>query len=415
MTDQKDSVAKVAEGVQEVVLDENGKPLSKNALKKLQKEQEKARKKAEFAAANAAKQAAQESPDYSTDRYGRLPLNQSQKRERRQRVKIHDLNGMEGKTVLLRARVHTTRAKGKQCFMVLRQRSDTVQAVLAVDQDKISKQMVKFAGGIKTETIVLVEAVVVKAFQEVKTCTISLYELQVERIHTESEVAVDMLPFSVEDAQRPEAEDDQVPEDGSKFVKVLLDTRLNNRVIDLRSITNQAIFTIQSKVGQLFRDLLCNEGFTEIHTPKIISAASEGGANVFRVSYFKSDAFLAQSPQLYKQMMICADFERVFEIAPVFRAENSFTHRHMTEFIGLDLEMAFEEHYHEVLDLFDKLFVGIFKGLKQQCSKEMETIKLQYPFDDFEFLEPTLRLKFKDGIAMLREAGVQVGDYEDLR
>jgi aspartyl-tRNA synthetase len=126
------------------------------------------------------------------------------------------------------------------------------------------------------------------------------------------------------------------------------------------------------------------------------------------------DAFLAQSPQLYKQMMICADFERVFEIAPVFRAENSFTHRHMTEFVGLDLEMAFQEHYHEVLDLFDMLFVSIFKGLKQQCAKEIETIKLQYPFEDFEYLEPSLRLKFQDGIAMLRQAGVQVGDHEDL-
>lgn len=143
---------------------------------------------------------------------------------------------------------------------------------------------------------------------------------------------------------------------------MLLDTRLNHRIIDLRTVTNQSIFRIQSGVCQLFREFLVRERFTEIHTPKIISAASEGGANVFKVSYFKSDAYLAQSPQLYKQMMICADFERVFEIAPVFRAENSFTHRHMTEFVGLDLEMAFQEHYHEVLDLFDRLFIHIFKG-----------------------------------------------------
>jgi aspartyl-tRNA synthetase len=174
------------------------------------------------------------------------------------------------------------------------------------------------------------------------------------------------------------------------------------------------VFTIQSRVCEFFRSALLKEGFTEIHTPKIISAASEGGANVFRVKYFETEAFLAQSPQLYKQMMICADFERVFEIAPVFRAENSNTHRHMTEFVGLDLEMAFEEHYHEVLDLFDKLFVGIFKGLKTLCAKEIETVKLQYPFDDFEFLEPSLRLEFKDGIKMLRDAGIKVEDYEDL-
>lgn len=193
-----------------------------------------------------------------------------------------------------------------------------------------------------------------------------------------------------------------------------LDTRLDHRVIDLRTVANQAIFRIQSGVCNLFREFLAKDGFVEIHTPKIISAASEGGANVFRVSYFKNDAFLAQSPQLYKQMMICSDFEKVFEIAPVFRAENSFTHRHMTEFVGMDLEMAFREHYHEVLDLFDKLFVSIFKGLKEQFAKEVATVKSQYPFDDFLFLEPTLRLNYADAIKMLREAGVELGDYDDL-
>lgn len=164
----------------------------------------------------------------------------------------------------------------------------------------------------------------------------------------------------------------------------------------------------------MFREFLDGRNFTEIHTPKIIPAASEGGANVFKVSYFKGDAFLAQSPQLYKQMCICADFERVYEIAPVFRAENSFTHRHMTEFVGLDLEMAFQEHYHEVLDIFDELFVYIFEGLKTRFTAEMEAVKRQYPFADFEYLPKSLRLQYKDGIQMLREAGVEIGDHDDM-
>ncbi|CAJ0846366.1 4327_t:CDS:10, partial [Entrophospora sp. SA101] len=155
--------------------------------------------------------------------------------------------------------------------------------------------------------------------------------------------------------------------------RVALDTRLNHRIVDLRTITNNAIFRIQSGVCQLFRDFLLSKNFIEIHTPKIISAASEGGANLFTVKYFK--AYLAQSPQLYKQMCICSDFERVFEIAPVFRAENANTHRHMTEFVGLDLEMAFEEHYHEVLDILDELFVYIFDGLKTRYKSEIEAIK----------------------------------------
>ena len=140
------------------------------------------------------------------------------------------------------------------------------------------------------------------------------------------------LPFSLEDASRPESECTEE----SGFSKVNLDTRLNNRVIDLRvsfflssclakltnnafpqkTISNQGIFKIQAGVCRLFREFLEQRNFIEIHTPKLIGAASEGGANVFKLPYFKDFAYLAQSPQLYKQMVICADFERVFEIAP---------------------------------------------------------------------------------------------------
>lgn len=120
------------------------------------------------------------------------------------------------------------------------------------------------------------------------------------------------LPFTLEDASRPEPE--FTPDSG--FSRVNLDTRLNHRVIDLRTITNQAIFKIQAGVCKLFRDFLEDRGFMEIHSPKLIGAASEGGANVFKLPYFKEFAYLAQSPQLYKQMVICSDFERVFEIAP---------------------------------------------------------------------------------------------------
>ncbi|CAH1761039.1 7474_t:CDS:10 [Entrophospora sp. SA101] len=195
--------------------------------------------------------------------------------------------------------------------------------------------------------------------------------------------------------------------------RVALDTRLNHRIVDLRTITNNAIFRIQSGVCQLFRDFLLSKNFIEIHTPKIISAASEGGANLFTVKYFK--AYLAQSPQLYKQMCICSDFERVFEIAPVFRAENANTHRHMTEFVGLDLEMAFEEHYHEVLDILDELFVYIFDGLKTRYKSEIEAIKKQFPSTDFEYnSQKSLRLEYKDIVSLLRENGIEIGDYEDL-
>lgn len=144
------------------------------------------------------------------------------------------------------------------------------------------------------------------------------------------------------------------------------DTRLDHRVLDLRTPANQAIFRLEAGVCRLFREALTKQDFVEIHTPKIIGAASEGGANVFTVSYFKGSAYLAQSPQLYKQMAIAADFGKVFTIGAVFRAEDSNTHRHLTEFTGLDLEMAFQYHYHEVLYTIGNMFTEIFKGLRDQ-------------------------------------------------
>ncbi|KAI9347772.1 hypothetical protein DFJ73DRAFT_836269 [Zopfochytrium polystomum] len=396
-----------ADSADAVVLGEDGKPLSATQLKKLRAKQEKEAKKLETQQRLAAEKAAREANavDYSAGKYGALPLNQSQERTGRKRTRIEDLNeSLADQVVLVQARIHKQNVTGKLCFLTLRQRVVTVQAVVAQDAANISKQMLKFATDITYESLVLVEATVVKAKELVKSCTVQSVELKVKQIHVISKAA-ERLPFTLEDASRGEEEEG---------VRVLLDTRLDGRIIDLRTQANQAIFRMQSGVGQLFRDFLVENGFVEIHTPKMIEAASEGGANVFKIKYFNRDAFLAQSPQLYKQMAICSDFERVFEIAPVFRAENSFTHRHMTEFVGLDLEMAFEEHYHEVLDLFDKLFVFIFDGLKTRYATEIETVKKQFPFEDFLYLPKTLRLDFKDGIKLLREAGVEIDDFADM-
>eukprot|EP00435_Cladocopium_sp_Y103_P075386 s3_g57.t1 len=125
------------------------------------------------------------------------------------------------------------------------------------------------------------------------------------------------------------------------------------------------------------------------------SAAPENSAkaDVFRVDYFEGNAYLAQSPQLYKQMALMTDMPRVFEVGPIFRSEKSFTHRHMTEFTGLDIEMTFKDHYHEVLDVLDGLFNHIFKGLTERFAREIEAVKTQYPFEDLKWKNPCLRLK----------------------
>ncbi|XP_033870709.1 aspartate--tRNA ligase, cytoplasmic [Acipenser ruthenus] len=381
---------------------------SKKAVKKQQKEAEKAAKKADKQAKLAAEQQSTDEEDFAKDRYGLSPLVQSQQKLDRVLVRVQDLTPEKTDQLLwLRARIHTSRAKGKQCFLVLRQQQFNIQALVAVG-DRASKQMVKFAANINKESIVDVEGVVRKVDQKIESCSQQDVELHIERIFVIS-LAEPRLPLQLEDAVRPEGEGD---EEGRATVNQ--DTRLDNRVIDLRTTTSQAIFRLQSGVCQLFRETLINKEFVEIQTPKIISAASEGGANVFTVSYFKTSAFLAQSPQLYKQMCIAADFDKVFCIGPVFRAEDSNTHRHLTEFVGLDIEMAFNYHYHEVVDQIAATLVQIFKGLRDRFQTEIQTVNKQYPSEPFKFLEPTLRLEYKEGVAMLKEAGVEMGDEDDL-
>ena len=404
-----------SEQPEEVILGEDGQPLSKKALKKLQKEKEKQAKKAEREAQLAKEKEAREKEaanDPAKANYGKLPLINSSTKSNVKRSQISDLSAAnDGETVTIRARVHKTRQQGAtMVFFALRQQTDIIQALLKTnketDENAISKQMVKWAGGISLESIVLVEGKVAKVDELVKSATVQDAEIHITKIYTIQETP-EQLPLLLEDASRTEQEAEEL---GLPVVN--LDTRLDARVIDLRTPTNQAIFKIQSGISQLFREFLSKKGFTEIHTPKIIGAASEGGSNVFEINYFKGSAFLAQSPQLYKQQLIAGDFERVFEVAPVFRAENSNTHRHMTEFTGLDLEMAFEEHYDEVLQVLEDLFVFIFSELKERYGKEIATVRKQFPVEEFKM--NMVKLHFKEGIAMLREAGKEVDDFEDL-
>jgi aspartyl-tRNA synthetase len=419
---------------------EEPKKLSKKDLKKLEKKDKKAQAKATTAAAQP-KMEEETSPNC-----GDLPLNQSQEAGTYSFVAVADIDEkLEGKTINVRARVHNTRGKGNLCFLILRQQAYSVQAVLEKN-DFVNKAMLKFVTAIPAESIVAVEGVVRKAV--VAVTTQNTVEIAVQKVFVVSRSA-SPLPLVLEDAARPQTildeQENQIKEltnqiaqlelspeakekatqdsiaelqkkraAAQKYVVVGQETRLDNRIIDLRTPANQAIFRLQSAVCTLFRELLLAEGFVEIHTPKIISAASEGGASVFKLGYFDKFAYLAQSPQFYKQMAVCSDFERVFEIGPVFRAENSQTHRHMTEFMGLDLEMAFNHHYHEVLDVMDNLFVGIFDGLTNRFAKELKAVAQQFPFEPLKYHKPTLRLNYVEGLQLLRGAGHTIGDTDDL-
>ncbi|XP_063986009.1 aspartate--tRNA ligase, cytoplasmic isoform X1 [Diachasmimorpha longicaudata] len=380
---------------------------SKKALKKQQKEAEKAAKKAAHKA-QTAQEPVEDAEDISVGRYGQLGLIRSaETHEDRKFVDVKDLEPqIKDQTVWLRGRLHTSRAKGKQCFIVIRQQSSTVQGLAAVNE-RISKQMIKFISNISKESIIDIKALVKTVPSKIESCTQKDVEVHIDELYVVS-ASKPQLPLQIEDAARPENDDTGLQ------IKVNQDTRLDNRILDLRTPANQAIFRVEAGVCKLFRDILTNKGFVEIHTPKIISAASEGGANVFTVSYFKGSAYLAQSPQLYKQMAIAADFDKVFTVGAVFRAEDSNTHRHLTEFVGLDLEMAFKYHYHEVVDTIGQMFTELFRGLQEDYADEIAAVRQQYKVEPFRFLDPPLKLEFPQAIKLLAEAGVVLGEEDDL-
>ncbi|GAB2294213.1 Aspartate--tRNA ligase 2, cytoplasmic [Dionaea muscipula] len=391
---------------------------SKKAAKKEAAKQEKLRRQQEAAAAKAAAAALAEASinDPLSANYGDIPLKELQSKDvsGRKWTEVKDLNDeLRDKEVLVRGRAQAIRAVSKKmAFVVLRKRGFTVQCILNVSPDRVSPQMVKYATALSRESIVEVEGVIAVPDGPI-TGASQQVEIVVHKIYCINR-AVPTLPVNIEDAARSEAEIERALQAGEKLVRVNQDTRLNNRVLDLRTPANQSIFRIQCQVGNIFRQFLLSEGFVEIHTPKLIAGSSEGGAAVFRLDYKGQPACLAQSPQLHKQMAICGDFERVFEIGPVFRAEDSYTHRHLCEFTGLDAEMEIKEHYSEVMDVVDRLFVAIFDNLIESCNKELETIGRQYPFEPLKYLRKTLRLTFREGIQMLKEAGFDVDPLGDL-
>ena len=166
----------------------------------------------------------------------------------------------------------------------------------------------------------------------------------------------------------------------------LLDQRLDYRWLDLRNEYNFNIFKIQSDMTRFMREFMYSKDFTEIHTPKLIGAASESGSEVFEVKYFDRKAYLAQSPQFYKQMAIASGYDKVFEVAPVFRAENSNTSRHTTEFTGFDVEFAYIDSYQDVMDFEEELLTYTLEKLHDKYNdlvKELYNEEIVVPKNKF--------------------------------
>ena len=258
---------------------------------------------------------------------------------------------MDGRVVIVMGWVRAIRKVGKLTFIQLSDRSGDLQILLS--PELVDPEVIKKFEILQRESTIAVKGTV----RANKTAPRGFEIIPIEmKILT---IADTPLPLEVVEKKTP-AE---------------LPTRLNARCIDLRKANVAAIFKIKAKLLSKIREFLEDEGFIEIHTPKIMGEKSEGGADVFQVKYFDRDAYLSQSPQFYKQMMMSACFDRVYEIGPAFRAEPSKTTRHVAEILMLDIEMSFINSVEDVMETIERMFVYALERVKDSCPHELAILK----------------------------------------
>jgi len=244
-----------------------------------------------------------------------------------------------GKEVRLNGWLHEVRGMSKVKFLLLRDKTGIIQCVVTKEKGGIFD----IAKNIKPETAVEIKGKVV----ENKIAKLG-YEVDVSSIEILGAVT-QVLPI-------------QVVEKGD--INTDLSTRMDYRFLDLRKPDIKKIFNVRNQIFKTTVDFFSEKGFMAVNTPKLTSAGVESGADMFTVDYFGSPAYLSQSPQIYKQMLVCSGFERVYEIGTVFRAENSNTTRHQTEFTGIDFEMAFVQNEEEIMALVEEYMKKILEDLK---------------------------------------------------
>ena len=283
---------------------------------------------------------------------------------------IEDVNAnMKDQDVILAGWVEDLRKMGKMTFLTLRDVTGITQIIL-------TDELTKAVEGITRQSVVRVAGKV----QDTRARDFE-YEIKANEI---SILAKAVYPLPIDPIGRLESH---------------IDNRLNTRALDMRNQKTASIFKIRHHVLASLRKILSEKKFIEITTPKIIGSASEGGANLFSLDYFGKQAYLAQSPQLYKEQMTIG-LERVFEIASFYRAEKSHTGRHLSEFTSVDIEAAFM-NYTDVMNVLEDLVVDTFKYVFENCKKELEiignkTITSDHPFEKITYSQALDELKEKD-------------------
>lgn len=269
------------------------------------------------------------------------------------RVYIKDLEKHFNEEVEVQGFVENIRNLQWVAFVIIRDNTGKVQVTIEKSEES-NKEMIDIISSLNNESTVKVIGKILES-PKVK---LGGKEIIPSSIVVTSKALESELPINIKD------------KDAS-----LIDARLDNRWLDLRNPYNADIFRIQSKFVEAMREFLYSKNFMEIHTPKLIGAASESGSEVFEVKYFDRLAYLAQSPQFYKQMAMSAGLDRIFEVGPVFRAENSNTNRHTTEFTGFDLEFSYIDSVEDVMCMEEELLTYALGKVKDSYG---ELIKEEY-------------------------------------
>ena len=265
-------------------------------------------------------------------------------------IKINEVKKYDGETVEIRGFVKQVRDLKKMQFLVIRDITESVQVTVFKNEENKALNE-------KIAALTLESSVKVKG-----------------KVHVDDFVKLNGVELLAEEVTVANLANNNMPIDLTDFNESNRDLRMDWRFLDLRSREHQLIFRVQTTAEMAMREFWIENGFTEIHSPKLMGNPSESGAELFELNYFGGKAYLAQSPQFYKQMGIAAGFERVFEIGPVFRANKSFTSRHDTEFTSVDCEIAWIDSYEDVMKFEERWIEYLVKRVKEKHGDEIKEV-----------------------------------------
>jgi nondiscriminating aspartyl-tRNA synthetase len=274
-----------------------------------------------------------------------------------ERTLISELKSKVGETVTIKGWISVRRDQGKMVFFDIRDRSGTVQAVVLPKSEAIET-----AKNTNLESVVTVEGKVNERPEKNRNPKVQNGDIELEVLALTIVSQAETLPFDM----------------SATGLNLELTTELDHRALTLRHPRLQAIFKVQAVIIDAFREFMKSQDFFEFQAPSIVPATAEGGAEVFDVNYFDKKAYLSQSPQLYKQIVMTA-FERVFSVNKIFRAEPSATTRHLTEVVSLDAEMSFIDSWTDVRDMSEATVRYILEQVAAKCGKELEILEATLP------------------------------------